>query len=635
MKTKIIFTILAITSTFIFAQSKVADKFFNNYAYVKASDLYLEALKKGDSSAHVLTRLGDCYYNNSNSKKAAFWYSKAIHKYDKDVDPIYYYKFAQSLRSLGNYKDALFFIEKFNKDQEDEDRVDETDFANVALYKKLKDPDNIYVEILNLPINTKNSDFGAIEHNGTLYFASASTKNKKDLYSWNNEPFLDIYKSTVTVDTDGEDNYNYTFPTYISSKEINTKYHEANVAITNDGKTMYFTRDNVSQNKKLKSDRKGTSHLKIYKATLVDTTWKNVKELPFNDRVFSTGHPALSPDNKTLYFTSDREGGFGQTDIWKVAILEGGSYGFPINLGAAVNTAGKEMFPFVDKNNNLYFSSDSYLSLGLLDIFKSDILNGGTNVENLGAPFNSGLDDFAYNINNDDGRGYFSSNRQGGKGGDDIYGFENCSQIIMGTVRDSKTLLPISFASVKLIDRTGKILNKLITGEDGTYSFKVSCNTKYNLLGSKTDYQDDLKNVYTSLINQHDVTTDLYLKQLIIEDEIVINPIFFDFNKSKIRTDAAYELEKIVTVMREHPNMKIKIESHSDSRGNDNFNLILSDKRAKSTKNYLLSRDINPSRIESAIGYGETQLINNCSNGVKCTKEQHQENRRSKFIILD
>ncbi|CDF80052.1 OmpA/MotB family protein [Formosa agariphila KMM 3901] len=633
MKKKIIFAILALSSTFIFAQKKVADKFFKNYAYVKASDLYQDAVKKGDSSAHVLTRLGDCYYNNSNSEQAAVWYSEAIKKYD-DVDPIYYYKYAQSLRSLGQYEDAVVYLEKFNAVQADEDRIDGTDFTNVALYEKLKSTEGVYVELVNLPINTKNSDFGGFEHNGTFYFASTSKKNRDELYAWNNEPFLDIYQSQISESTDGEDASDYSYPNYVNADDINTKYHEASVAITNDGKTMYFTRDNVSNNKKLKADREGTSHLKIYKATYIDSTWQDVKELSINDKVFSTGHPALSPDNKTLYFTSDREGGFGQTDIWKVAILGEDNYGFPVNLGAAVNTEGKEMFPFVAQDETLYFSSDSYLNLGFLDIFKSDILKGGTNVENLGAPYNSGYDDFAFNINPEKGRGYLSSNREGGMGGDDIYSFEICYQHIKGTVRDSRTVLPLAFANVQLIDETGKVIEEQMVGEDGMYSFRVRCNATYNVLGSKADYKDDLQSVSTSLINGNDVITDLNLIPLIIDDEIVLNPIFFDFDKWDIRTDAAYELENIVSVMREHPNMVIKIESHTDSRGPDNYNLTLSDKRAKSTRDYILSREIDPSRIESAIGYGETQLINECANGVKCTKEQHQANRRSKFIIL-
>ncbi|MHA7944988.1 OmpA family protein [Formosa sp. 3Alg 14/1] len=630
MKKNIIFAILALSSTFIFAQKKVADKFFKNYAYVKASDLYEEAVKKGDSSAHVLTRLGDCYYNNSNSEKASIWYAEAIKKYD-DVDPIYYYKYAQSLRSLGEYEEAVVYLEKFNAVQSNEDRIDGTDFTNVALYEKLKSTEGVYVDLVNLPINTKNSDFGGFENDGTFYFASTSKKDRENLYAWNNEPYLDIYESQISESSDNENVTDYSYPNYVKSEGINTKYHEASVAITKDGKTMYFTRDNVSNNKKLKADKKGTAHLKIYKATLIDSVWQDVKELSINDRVFSTGHPALSPDNKTLYFTSDREGGFGQTDIWKVAILGDDNYGFPVNLGAAVNTSGKEMFPFVDEDETLYFSSDSYINLGFLDIFKSNVLKGGTTVENLGAPFNSGYDDFAFNINAEKGRGYLSSNREGGMGSDDIYSFEICYQLIKGTVRDSKTALPLALSTVQLIDETGKVIEETMVGEDGMYSFRVKCNATVNVLGSKADYKDDLQVVNTTLANGAELMVDLNLIPLIDGSEIKLAPIFFDFDKWDIRTDAAYELENIVDVMREHPEMNIDIESHTDSRGPDNYNLTLSDKRAKSTRDYIISRGIDASRIKSANGFGETQLINDCSNGVKCTKEQHQANRRSVF----
>ncbi|MGJ5641556.1 OmpA family protein [Formosa sp. S-31] len=633
MKTKFIFAIFALSTTFMFAQKKVADKFYKNYAYLKASDLYEEAVKKGDSSEHVLTRLGDCYYNNSNSEQAAVWYDMAIQKYDA-IDPIYYYKYAQTLRSLGNYEEAIVYLEKFNELQADEDRIKGDDFANVALYEKLKNTDSVYVQINNLPINTKNSDFGGVLKDSIFYFASTSKKNRDELYVWNGQPYLDIYQSEVTPPNDGEEMLNYSYPNYIKGNDINTKFHEASVAITKDGKTLYFTRDFLSKRNKLKANREGTSHLMIYKATLIDSTWQDIKEVPINDPNYSTGHPALSPDEKTLYFVSDREGGFGQTDLYKVAILGEDNYGFPVNLGAAVNTEGKEMFPYVDSDNTLYFSSDSHINLGFLDIFKSDVLQGGTSIENLGAPFNSGYDDFAYTIDPDKGIGYFSSNREGGMGSDDIYSFEICSQIIKGTVRDARFMTPLSFATVQLIDNTGKIIESRMTGDDGLYSFKVKCNRAYHVLGSKADYKDDLKDINTSVDNGFEIIADLNLIPLIIEDEIVLNPIYFDFDKWDIRTDAAYELENIVSVMREHPNMVIKIESHTDSRGADDYNLSLSDKRAKSTRDYILSRGIDASRIESAIGYGETQLVNECSNGVKCTKEQHQANRRSKFIIL-
>ena len=346
----------------------------------------------------------------------------------------------------------------------------------------------------------------------------------------------------------------------------------------------------------------------------------------------------MNPENNKLYFVSDREGGYGQTDIYYVDILENGKYGEPQNLGPLVNTQGREMFPFIDKDNTLYFSSDGFLNLGLLDIFKSDILNGvEADPINLGEPFNSGYDDFAYFLDSENQKGYFSSNRPEGQGSDDIYQFNSyiCSQSINGIARDSKTNTALPGVTVRLIDANGVVVTQTETNTDGAYEFNdVDCNQTYSVVGSLDDYKDDKTMVNTNDENGNTNEANLYLTPLIIDNQIVINPIFFDFDKWNIRTDAEYELENIVDVLRKHPTMVIKIESHTDSRGSNNYNMKLSDRRAKSTRDYLLSRGIAPERIESAIGYGETQLLNKCSDGVKCTPEEHQLNRRSYFYIL-
>jgi len=634
MKTKIIFTFIALSSTFLFSQKRVADIFFENYSYVKAAELYEETVRKGDSSEHVLTRLGDCYYNNSDTESAAIWYKLALKKYKK-VSPEYIYKYIQTQRSLSNYEEADTWLTTFKDIQNDDRRADDLDGSNIALYESLESLKGVEVKTKNLDINSKYSDFGAFVYNNNMYFASARNTDN-DIYKWNNEPYLDIYSAEVSNGENNIDSISNPTSVIIKGKDRND-VHEASVAITNDGNTMYFTRDNVNKKNKPIYDKKGTSHLKIYKATKSeDGNWDNVIELPFNDDIYSTGHPTLSPDNKTLYFVSDREGGLGQTDIYQVAI-RGESYDAPVNLGKKVNTEGREMFPFVAKDSTLYFSSDGYLNLGLLDIFKTNILKDAeAEVENMGAPYNSGFDDFAYFVDSDTQKGYFSSNRADGKGGDDIYGFvaQPCKQIITGTVRDSKLLTPIPMATVQLIDESGKIVAEVTSDENGLYEIEADCSQKYKVLGMKADYKDDLKDVETTDVTGEEHVVDLNLIPLINDNEIVINPIFFDFDKWGIRADAAYELENIVSVMRAHPNMVIKIESHTDSRGGDNYNLKLSDRRAKSTQEYLYSRGITTDRIESAIGYGETRLINECSNGVKCTAEKHQENRRSKFIIL-
>ena len=638
MKTRLLIFCLALSSSFMVAQTKLADKFFGNYGYVKATELYKEAYDDGDDSKHVLTRLGDCYYNNSDAENAAKWYGLALDKYN-NVESEYIFKYIQSLKSMGKYQDANDWLVKYKEMNADDTRVQGYSLSNLDVYEELKEADNMIVDLQNLPINTANSDFAPYVYDGVLYYASANDSNSKKLYSWNKEPFLDIYM----VSTEDNDTVvTYGTPKSINAKKLNTDYHEATLAITNDGQTMYFTRDNLNKRNRLGYDEEGTTYLKMYRATYnnADQRWDDIIDLPFNDKIYSTGHPALSPDGKQLYFVSDREGGLGKTDIYVVDIMEDGTYSEPRNLGPQVNTEGREMFPFVSKDSTLYFSSDGHLNLGLLDIFKSDMLKD-ENAEpvNMGAPYNSGDDDFAYFVNSSDkgSKGYFSSNRPGGKGNDDIYGFNAyvCQQIISGVTRDKLSNEVVPLATVRLIDEEGKVIEELTSDENGEYQFEVDCNQKYVVIGTKEDYREDRKDITTDDEHEKVHEADLYLEPLVRENQVVLNPIFFDFDKWNIRTDAEYELENLVDVLRNNPEMVIKIESHTDSRGSDRYNMKLSDRRAKSTRDYILSRGIDEKRIESAIGYGETQLLNECSNGVKCTKEQHQLNRRSYFYILE
>lgn len=622
------------------AQVKLADNFFKDYAYKQATELYLEAVKKGDSSEHVLTRIGDCYYNNSNVKEANVWYEKAVEKYNK-VNPEYIYKYIQTLRSLNEYEEAHKWTEVFRDRKGNDNRIKENEVFNIENFKSLENTDKVYIEFRNLDLNTPYSDFGGFESDNLFYFASTRVKDsiidEDKLYQWNKEPFLNIYQAELTVKNSQKVISNVS---QIQSEAINSEFHEASLTITSDGQTLYFTRDNLNKkNSRASYDRGGTSNLRIFKAKLIDGEWTNVEDLPFNSNAFSNGSPTLSPDNKTLFFVSDREEGFGQTDIYKVAINNDGTFGEPKNLGNIINTEGRENFPFVAKDSTLYFSSDANINLGLLDIFETNILKvkvKDIDVKNLGAPFNSGYDDFAFFIDSKTNTGYFSSNRLNGKGGDDIYAFGKleCTQIIQGITRNNINKLPLSEVTVKLMDGSGKVIETMASNTNGEYEFnEVSCDKKYIVLAEKVTYRSDRREFTTSVNNDEETQIDLFLNPLIIESEIVINPIFFDFNKSTIRPDAAYELENIVAVMREHNQMVIKIESHTDSRGKDNYNMNLSDRRAKSTRDYLISRGINKDRIESAIGYGESQLINECDNNTKCTEAEHQKNRRSKFII--
>jgi outer membrane protein OmpA-like peptidoglycan-associated protein/tetratricopeptide (TPR) repeat protein len=646
MKNRIFLILAFLFSTFINAQKiKVADKYFRDFAYLKAVELYKEALKKEDSSEHILSRIGDCYYNNSNSEQAYFWYNKAANKY-KNIHPQYIYKYIQTLRSLGKFKEANKWLKKLKAVQQNDKHTKKFESISLEKFQELSTPKDVYVRVINLNSNSKYSDFGSFEQNGNLYFSSSRTddniKGKKKIYKWNEEPYLNIYQSTI-------DQIDSTIIVndiaLISSDKVNLKNeHEGTLTITNDGKTLYFTRNNINKRKKTSYDKEGNSNLKLYRAKLKGGQWTAVEELPFNDKTFSTGHPALSPDEKTLYFVSDRKGGYGQSDIYQVAINNDGSFGAVKNLGDKINTEGREVFPFVAKDSTLYFSSDSHINLGFLDIYKSNILKKRVNeeveIKNLGAPYNSGYDDFAFFINPDGDYGYFSSNRIGGKGSDDIYIFNKyeCKQILTGVTYNKLTLESLAQVTVKIIDKTGKIISTTLSDNNGKYIFEgISCGKTYSILATKANYRPDSKQFSTTTTNGSEIKLDVYLTPLIIENEIVVNPIFFDFDKYNIRADAAYELENIVDIMHNNPKMIIKIESHTDSRGSAKYNMKLSNKRANATRDYILSRGITEDRIPSAIGYGESRLLNKCGidNKPPCTQKEHDENRRSAFLILN
>ncbi|MEM6864720.1 MAG: OmpA family protein, partial [Bacteroidota bacterium] len=495
-----------------------------------------------------------------------------------------------------------------------------------------------YVDVKNLSINSKYSDFSPMFHgDGRVVYASAMDSSflTTRRYKWNNQPFLDLY--VAQANAEGGDLTN----SKKLSKKINTKYHEASVAFSPDQNTIYFTRNNYG--KKLKRGKKGVNHLKIYKSNFVDGEWTKAIELPFNDENHSTGHPALSPDGKKLYFVSDRPGGFGLTDIYVVDVLENGTYSEPKNLGKSVNTPYKEMFPYIT-GSNLYFSSDRTMGVGGLDVYKSNFSEELFNVAvNMGRPINSNRDDFSYIIDEDNRHGYFASNRKGGKGDDDIYSFQNLDNLnsISGIVENNSTEEFISDAVVALFNEKGEKLWETTTDAQGLFSFKDLQSVKeYTLVSLKKGFLEEKTSITTKenepVVVKHTMQP---IEELVVLDDEVLKikteNIYFDFDKHNIKAQAAAELDKLIEVMNEYPEMVIRIESHTDSRGSKAYNKYLSDKRAKSSREYLISNGIDASRIESAIGYGEERLLNNCQDGVSCARKNHELNRRSEFIIVN
>ncbi|MFD2568567.1 OmpA family protein [Pseudotenacibaculum haliotis] len=653
---KTITFILALSVGVVFAQSKrTAEKYFNNFEYVKSAELYEKIYQKGDSSFLVLSRLGDSYYFNAISKKSEFWYEKLFTTIPEEEIPAeYYFKYAQSLKSNKNYKRSDDWLRKFRAKSLEDSRGKEIEGNKNYLNELTKERKKI-VTLNNVSINTAYSDFGGFISGDSLIFSSTSpgVEKGRKLYKWNNQPFINVYVGAQKkLKGNKEKEYRYDVTEARQMLSINTKYHESSVIITKDGNTKYFTRNNYL--KKLRADNKRTVHLKLYKAEKIDGRWDNITELPFNSNDYSIGHPALSNDEKTLYFVSDMPGGIGQTDLYKIQILEDGSFGEPENLGKTINTEGREMFPFVAADNTLYFSSDGHLGLGLLDVFASRQEEGTYKaIDNLGSPFNSPKDDFAFVIDDTNAYGYVSSNREGGKGDDDIYSFTirepepPCMQNITGIVKDKKFETPLKDAKIVLTDEQGKIVAEQITKVSGEFAFTLPCNKLYKVTASKQYYKPDSNEFKTT--EKRDLILNLDFNLGVIDEftyndrnelMIRIDPIFFDYNKSNIRPDAAKELDRIVSIMNRFPKLIIESTSHTDARGKARYNESLSDRRAKSTVRYIISKGISEDRIIGK-GYGESKLTNNCvdndshSNRVKCTEEEHQANRRSEFLITN
>jgi len=498
-------------------------------------------------------------------------------------------------------------------------------------------------QIHTLSINSPYSDYGASVHEGNILFTTARDTGNfvKRVHAWTNKSFTSIY--TAQYKGDGTLSEATKF-----DKSIHSIFNESTPVITKDGKTMYFTRNNFNEERGYSINR--STLLKIYKATLVEGQWVNIEELPFNGDDFNTAHPVLNEKEDMMYFASDRPGGLGGSDIWRISIHPNGSFGGPENAGPHINTEGRETFPFVTESDELFFSSDGRPGLGGLDIFTVKIKEAGEfgEVMNIGEPLNSTADDFAYMQLRGSNKGFFSSNREGGKGSDDIYGFTqtkelkmDCLHTLKVRVIDANTKADITNAQLTITGLAYEPFGTNKAYKEGRYEFDhlFECGSPYRVKATAegyvgkeelTAFPDSTKEtIYTIALDKERIKVE---KGDDLFKVFNLRPIYFDLDKEAIRADAAVELAKIVEVMMEYPRMTIDVRSHTDSRGSDSYNLKLSERRARATADWIVSQGINRNRITYK-GYGETQLINKCSNGVKCTDAEHEENRRSEFIV--
>tara|TARA_R110000868_G_scaffold399053_1_gene672594 strand:+ start:18024 stop:19910 length:1887 start_codon:yes stop_codon:yes gene_type:complete len=603
---------------------KKANQLFEMRAYNQAAEIY----ETKEHTQEMLQNLSDSYFYNANLQKAIKNYRELFITYGDSLDLEYYFRYAQALKGLQNYKDADKYLRiYYNKDINTMAFIENSEKTTPHVFKlqPLDDP------------NSK-SDFG-MSFYGEDKVAFASTRNTESpTYTWNDLPYLDLYYATVTKDRGVVDITPF-------SDAINTETHESNAIFTKDGKTMYFNRTNANRKK---TDEERVAHIKIYKAELVDGNWTNVTALPFTSNSYSTEHPALSKDEKTLYFASDMSGTLGSFDIYKVAINEDGTYGEPENLGSTINTKHREQFPFMSDYNVLYFSSDGLEGFGGLDVFRSNMVNGSFDKPvNLGNSINSSLDDFAFVIKEKENKGYVSSNRSGY---DKIFSFgreENMltKYLVEGIVQDKNSKALLAGALVTLFNEAGNVIQDSLVGDTAHYLFKIEPNKKYKVRGTRKAYIPQDKEFSTDKDGkvQHNIYLSLEsfadAEERVKENEkgdvqVELDKIYFDFDKSNIREDAATTLNVLVELMKKYPSMEIEVSAHTDARGGDQYNLDLSKRRAASTLEYLVSQGIERNRLKS-IGYGEMQPLNKCVKEGICTEAEYDINRRCEFTILN
>ena len=595
--------------------TKVADKLFQKFEYVKAIIEYQKLVDNGKVDSFVFKQLADSNYNIFNTSEAIKWYSKAILS-SQDAET--YFRFAQMLKSNGKYEESIIQMYKFAS-------LAPNDLRSISFKEnpnyipRLAQGERYNVSPLD--INSNKSDFGAVLYHTTLYFTSARNDSRKK-YGWNGEPFLDVYTSTMT------DLGIFSEPNLLNS--INHKLHDGPVTISADGNTMYFSSDSFREGlfEKDKQNHLKLGRNNLYVASKVDNDWANIKPLPFNSKDFSLSNPSLSRDGKTLYFSSNMPGSIGGVDIWKVSI-NGNEFGKLENLGPRVNTVGNESFPFIANDNvTLYFASSGKVGLGGLDIFQIDLEKGNEAI-NMGKPLNTEKDDFGFTINKPFDIGFLSSNRNGN---DDIFlATPICAVDLLVVVTNAKTRMLLIEAKVSILDAKNNIIETQYSNGKGEVSFKIECDTPYRIQASKELFEGNVFEIEKSKGAIIKIPAPLEpIETIITSEEIVLQPILFEFDNHNITQQGAFELDKLVQVMKSNEKLIIFVKSHTDNRGSSSYNLSLSDRRAQATVQYIISKGILKERITGQ-GFGENEPKVLCDT---CSEVEFSKNRRSEFLIV-
>ena len=612
--------------------TKTALKNFNNAEYYDAATKFEKIIKEGDSQNSFL--LGEALRKSNRLWQAQKYYTDAINYGYKEE--IAYYYLALSLKSNNDYDKADSLISNYLGKGKDQNVISlmrrELQYIN-----NLKNyPDTSYYRVKNLnAINTEFAEYSPSFSNDKLYFVSNRVSEK--IYSGTGTPFTDLFE----VKTRGA-NVDLNSLKKLDDNINNEKVNEGSITFSEDGMYMIFAKGNDGKNS-------GRNNVDLYWSRFRRGGWTNPRLLNVNTSRSWDSTPYLSKDGKTLYFASNRSKGYGGTDIYKANVNRRGRWINIQNLGPEINTPGNELFPSVTEDGRLYFSSDNHEGFGGLDIFVATRRGGKITISNPGKPLNSRGDDFGVNPYNPT-RGFFTSNRDGGKGDDDIYTFVNddpnlkiVNYVLKGTTltqkNDDRELIILGNSSVKLLDKEGVVIEETFTDENGEFEFKVFTDEDYILIGEKENYfstRGDFSTIGKELdktklkefITNVEFEKNLILDRIIVNKSIVLDNIYYDLDKADIREDAAIELDKLVIILEDNPNISIELSSHTDDRSSVEYNQDLSQRRAESAVSYILSKGIDRSRI-SAKGYGESQLlILNAK-----TEDEHQINRRTEFKV--
>lgn len=617
---------------------KMADKSFDEFAFIDAIGLYVYAFEKDSTDNYVIKRLADANRNIGNTEEVERWLKKLI---DRKVEvPEDIFNYSQALKSNGKYLLAEVWLKEYSELRPEDGRVNIQ--VSILEYIQFLMRDSIDFKIRDVSLNTVGSEMGPAFYKDQVVFSSTSIGAKTGAnYKWNELPYLHMYSAKANDDGD------LTSPEPFAPK-LKTAYHDGPVSFDQGKDIIYFTRNNFVKGKISKS-KTDVVNLKIFIGKLEDGEWNLTGSFQFNSNEYSAGHPSIDKDGSILYFASDMPGGYGKSDLY-FSVLSNGQWSKPFNLGPKINTEGNEFFPFISSDGVIYFASDGHGGLGGLDIYFSVPEMGiFSSIENMGYPINSAKDDFGMAMDSTGVKGYFSSNRIGGKGNDDLYSLkiDHIPVIIRGTVKDRDTKDVLPDAKVTVIDEDGKTIFSSITRADGQFEFEVSKGQQYIVNVNKEFYSESEKTVATSTLRPNDeVFAEIFLDQKIdeqsnepapksMEEEggvplqvVEIDYINYALDQTEIKPEAAVILDKLIALMKEFPDLEIRVESHTDSRGSDEYNMLLSKKRAKAAFDYLSSKGVDPNRMLYH-GYGETKLLNKCANGVICTEEQHEVNRRS------